>query len=116
MLRSNMTPHEQILWQYLRAGRLAGYKFKRQQPIGRYIVDFVCFEAKLVVELDGSQHMDATQDKIRDAWLSNEGYKVMRFWNNELSENLEGLLQLVLQALNLRHPLPNPSPLKGEGL
>lgn len=106
-LRRNLTPHEQILWQHLRAGRLQGFKFKRQQPLGKYIVDFICLEAKLVIELDGSQHALAQTDKTRDAWLHAEGYTVLRFWNNELTENLEGVLEAILIAVKKHHPLPS---------
>ncbi len=113
-LRRNLTPHEQMLWQNLRNGRLQKFKFKRQQPLGSYIVDFVCFEAKLVIELDGIQHANTrAADAVPDAWLNTEGYTVLRFWNNELTENLEGVLEAIL--IHLSHPLPNPSPLKGEG-
>ena len=104
-LRCNLTPHEQVLWQHLRAGRLQGFKFKRQQPLGNYIVDFICLEAKLVIELDGSQHALAQADKTRDAWLNAEGYTVLRFWNSELTENLEGVLEAILIAVKKHHPL-----------
>lgn len=111
-----MTDAERILWQLLRAGRLAGFKFKRQQPLGRYIVDFVCFEAKLIIELDGGQHQDAVvQDVVRDAWLKAQGFSVLRFWNNEFLQNRAGCLESILAELDAATLSLNPSPLKGEG-
>ena len=96
-----MTDAERILWQQLRAGRLSGFKFKQQQPLGRYIVDFVCFEAQLIIELDGGQHQDAAlQYAARDAWLKAQGYSVLRFWNNEFLQNQTGCLEKVLAELN----------------
>ncbi|MGB7814781.1 MAG: endonuclease domain-containing protein [Methylotenera sp.] len=114
-LRTNMTDTERMLWQQLRAKRFVGFKFKRQQPIGRYIVDFVCFDAKLVIELDGGQHQDAaTIDTVRDAWLTAQGFSVLRFWNNDFLQNRAGCLERVLDELEATLPL-NPSPIKGEG-
>lgn len=111
-----MTDAERILWQHLRAGRLSGFKFKRQQPLGRYIIDFVCLEAKLSIELDDGQHQDlAAQDAMRDAWLKAEGYSVVRFWNNEFLQNKAGCLEKVLAELSAVTLSLNPSPLKGEG-
>ena len=79
-LRTDSTDAERLLWSRLRAHRLEPHKFNRQQPIGRYIVDFVCFEAQLVIELDGGQHMDAfAADAERDAWLSSQSFRVLRF-------------------------------------
>ncbi|MCX7097227.1 MAG: endonuclease domain-containing protein [Methylococcales bacterium] len=115
-LRRNQTPHEQELWQELRAKRFSGFKFRRQAPIGRYIVDFVCFSMKIIVELDGSQHQDnQAYDTARDQWLSGQGFTVLRFWNNQWTQQREGVLEVIWQKLNY-HPLPNPSPMKGEGL
>jgi very-short-patch-repair endonuclease len=74
---------------------MEGLKFKRQQPVGRYIVDFVCLEKKLVIEIDGGQHDESQTDKQRDAWLSQQGYKVLRFWNNEVFQNLDGVLEAI---------------------
>ena len=100
-LRTNPTDTESLLWRYLRAGRVDGYKFKRQQPLGGYIVDFVCFESRLIIELDGGQHADqAEADKIRDQWLNGQGFQVVRFWNNEVMTNLEGVLQCIHAALS----------------
>ena len=104
-----MTDAERILWQHLRAGRLSGFKFKRQQPLGRYIVDFVCFDAKLIIELDGGQHQAAAvQDATRDAWLKAQGYGVLRFWNNEFLQNQTGCLERVLAELGLVTLSPTP--------
>ncbi len=112
LLHKNSTDVERLLWRHLRAGRFDGYKFKRQQPLGDYVVDFVCFEARLVVELDGGQHADSEADCIRDHWLREQGFNVLRFWNNEVLTNLEGLLQRIHSELT---PSPQPSPVKGEG-
>lgn len=113
-LRAEQTPAEQQLWQQLRAKRFAGFKFRRQEPIGRYIADFVCFRAKLIVELDGSQHLENREhDENRDIWLKEQGFVVLRFWNNQWALEAESVLEAIWRALN---PLPNPSPKMGEGL
>ena len=113
LLRKSSTDTERLLWQHLRAGRFYGHKFKRQQPLGNYVVDFVCFEARLIIELDGGQHADqADADKIRGQWLNGQGFRVLRFWNNEVLTNLEGVMQCMHAALS---PSPRPSPVKGEG-
>jgi len=113
-LRKESTDAEKRLWLHLRAHRYGGHKFKRQQPIGRYIVDFACFDARLVIEIDGGQHADAARsDSIRDAWLAREGFRVLRFWNNEVLENTEGVMQKILSSLDA--PSPRPSPTRGEG-
>lgn len=80
-LRQNMTDAEQLLWRHLRAHRLSGQKFRRQQPIGPYIVDFVHFGARLIIEADGGQHNDNAEDRMRDAYLHRHGFRVLRFWN-----------------------------------
>jgi len=112
-MRSAPTEAEQRLWSLVRGKRLGGAKFKRQQPIGRYIVDFVCFDARLVVEVDGSPHAESASDVVRDDWLKSQGFRVLRFWNNEVLENVEGVATTILAALET--PLPNPSPTRGEG-
>lgn len=106
-LRTSMTDAEQKLWYHLRGHRLSGHKFKRQVRLGRYVVDFACLEHKLVVELDGGQHAEAPADAVRDAWLRNEGYAVLRFWNNQALQETEAVMAAVLAALN-NFPLPNP--------
>jgi len=110
-LRSSLTDAEQRLWYHLRAHRFMGLKFKRQKPVGRYIVDFVCVERRLVIEPDGGQHAEQqTYDRERDAWLRGEGYTVLRFWNNEVMQELEGVLEIIRLALS-----PDPSPASGRG-
>jgi very-short-patch-repair endonuclease len=112
-LRSNSTDLERLLWSRLRANRLTGFKFRRQLPIGPYIVDFACCEARLIVELDGGQHAETVlQDASRDDWLGEQGFRVLRFWNNDVLENLDGVLMRILEHLS---PSPQPSPIKGEG-
>ncbi len=114
-LRSDMTDVEQKLWYHLRAKRFVNCKFKRQVPMQRYIADFVCFEKRLIVELDGGQHAaQQDYDKKRDEFFINQGFRVLRFWNNEVVGNLEGVLTTIWDALHT--PLPNPSPTRGEGL
>jgi len=112
-LRTNQTDAEQRLWKLLRAKRLEGWKFRRQFPIGRYIVDFACPAARLIVEADGGQHNESAHDVVRDQWLAGEGWNVIRFWNTDILTNEEGVLSAVLASLP---PLPNPSPTRGEGL
>ncbi|MDP2031501.1 MAG: endonuclease domain-containing protein [Thiobacillus sp.] len=93
-LRSTQTDTENLLWSRLRAHRLSGLKFRRQQPLGAYIVDFLCADKKLIVELDGGQHQERVEyDQGRDGWLKSEGYTVLRYWNNDVMGNLEGVLE-----------------------
>ena len=113
-LRQGMTDAEQQLWRHLRAHRLYGQKFRRQQPIGPYVVDFVHFGARLIVEADGGQHDGSDRDSVRDAWLEQQGFKVMRFWNNDILRNPEGVLATILAALGQPAP-PLPPPLSREG-
>jgi len=95
-LRKNATRVETILWNQLRARQIEGAKFRRQQPIDEFVVDFVCFEKKLIIELDGGQHAQAREeDQERDNRLSGKGYTVLRFWNNEVLENLTGVLEVI---------------------
>ncbi len=99
-LRTHSTDAEQILWYQLRSHRFYNFKFKRQQPLGRYIADFVCFKAKLVIELDGGQHaLEAYYDDARSRWLRARGFEIIRFWNNEITENLEGVLMIIAEKL-----------------
>ncbi len=100
-MRQEMTPWEFQLWQQLKGKKLDGHKFRRQQPVGRYIVDFINIEKKLIIELDGSQHVESTDDKRRDEYMQCEGYRVLRFWNNEVNENIEGVLSRILSALEV---------------
>ncbi len=103
-LRNNQTNVEAIIWNKLRNRQLNGVKFRRQQPLGKYIVDFVSLERKLVVELDGGQHNQNAHDQERTLWLNKEGYKVVRFWNNEITENLQGALETIEKAIFNPHP------------
>ncbi len=101
-LRRQQTDAEQILWQRLRSRQLAGCKFRRQHPVGPYVVDFVCLKQGLVVELDGSQHAlpeEVVKDAKRTAYLEAEGFRVLRFWNNEVFGEIEALLTRILAAL-----------------
>ena len=106
-LRKTSTKAERLLWRYLRAKRLEGYKFRRQEPIGNYIVDFVCFEKRIVIEVDGSQHqIETDKDTIRDEWLKKQGFRVLRFWNNEVLRNMEGVYEVIKESC-LSHPTPS---------
>jgi very-short-patch-repair endonuclease len=91
-LRSNPTEAERALWKQLRLRQLEGYKFRRQQPLGRYIVDFVCFEKKLIIELDGGQHAEqVASDTARSAWIEAQGFRILRFWNHDGLKNIEAV-------------------------
>ncbi len=93
-LRRNQTDVERTLWLALRDRRLCGAKFRRHVPIGPYIVDFLCAEQRLIVELDGGQH-GTPSDAVRQTWLETQGYRVLRFWNNAVADNLPGVLSTV---------------------
>lgn len=97
---------------------MGGVKFRRQQPIGNYIVDLASFTKKLIIEIDGGQHNEDrifSQDEMRTVWLNSQGFRVMRFWNNEVLENLEGVLLKVQAVMDTQSPSPfNSSPIKGE--
>jgi very-short-patch-repair endonuclease len=95
-LRKNSTKAEALLWSRLRARQIQGIKFRRQQPVESYIVDFVCFEKRIVIELDGGQHaINKEKDNKRDRFLTENGFKVLRFWDNEVFDNLEGVLEVI---------------------
>jgi len=101
-LRCNQTDAERTLWSRLRSKQLTGVKFRRQQPLGPYIVDFINFDSKLVVEIDSGQHsQDKTrnEDEKRTMWLQQRGYQVIRFWDNEVLQNIDGVLEKILAAL-----------------
>jgi very-short-patch-repair endonuclease len=106
------TDAERLLWQHLRAHRLARSKFRRQQPIGPYIVDFACLASRLVIEVDGGQHLDNVRDARRDDWLRQQGFTVLRFWNNDVLLSIDSVLEEILRHLPLS---PSPSPARGEG-
>lgn len=98
-----MTDAEQRMWYYLRARRLAGYKFVRQYPIGHYIVDFICREKHLIVEIDGGQHMTAIEyDAQRSLFLENRGYQLLRFWNHDVLNQIQVVLEKILTVIERR--------------
>ena len=115
-LRKNMTDAEKFLWRQLNRGQIDNLRFRRQEPIGNFIVDFVCFERTLIVELDGGQHADQTAyDERRTRWLESQGFCVLRFWNNAVLQNTSGVLEVIRDALEKRRcpPHPNPPPQGG---
>ena len=110
-LRREQTDAERVLWFRLRDRRLNGLKFRRQTPIGNYIVDFCCEASRLIVELDGGQHATRNQrDEKRTADLESRGYVVMRFWNDDVLRNIDGVLGEIVGTLKLVPPHPNPLP------
>jgi very-short-patch-repair endonuclease len=100
-LRRNATDVEQTMWRLLRDRRLSGIKFRRQVPIGPFVADFASISDRLVVELDGSQHAESSSDARRDAFFISEGWRVLRFWNNDVMQNRDGVLESVAQAAAL---------------
>jgi len=113
-LRRNLTEAEQALWRHLRLRQLDGRKFRRQQPIGPYIVDFICLERRLIVELGGGQHSNQTiSDAERSAWLETQEFRVLRFWNHEVLQNIEAVKESIREALLPPHP--NLPPQGGKG-
>ena len=106
-LRKSQTDAEKLLWKHLRAKQMEGFKFRRQQPLRNYVIDFICLEQSLVIEVDGGQHADNKKDEERDAWLKSEGFKVLRFWNNEVLTNLKGVLEVIRESC-LNHPPLTP--------
>lgn len=114
-LRKNPTESEQILWKHLRLRQLGGYKFRRQQPLGPYFVDFVCLEKKLIVEVDGGQHSEqVAYDSERSAWLGAQGFRILRFWNNEVLKEIEVVKEVIAETLGGRFtPHLNPPPQGG---
>jgi very-short-patch-repair endonuclease len=122
--RRFMTAAETLLWSRLRAHRMVGHKFRRQHAIGRYIVDFVCLQSRLVIEVDGGTHAEPSRealDEERTAFLERLGFRVRRFWNDDIFTNLEGIGEAIFEELEgggdpgLR-PSPQPSPRWGEGV
>ncbi|HJR72379.1 MAG TPA: DUF559 domain-containing protein [Luteimonas sp.] len=116
-LRNSSTDAERELWQRLRGRQLEGMKFRRQHPFGDYILDLVCLERKTVIELDGGQHAEAVAyDNERTRNLEKSGFVVLRFWNNEVFENMDGVLDVIWRTLRERaNPSPPNPPLEGEG-
>ena len=115
VLRRSLTAAEFALWTRLRSRQLGGFKFVRQEPIGRYYVDFVCRERRLIIELDGGQHAENPEDRQRDHALCALGYRVIRIWNNDVIENLDGVLQTLLSELEKQPLAPALSRKRGEG-
>jgi very-short-patch-repair endonuclease len=118
-LRLDQTEVEKRLWLKLRDRRLLGHKFRRQVPVGPYIADFTCIEQSLIIELDGGQHGTMVeQDAARTARFERDGWRVMRFWNNDVVENMEGVLETIAAALAAKPSSPHPDPLPhaGEGV
>ena len=120
LMRANPTEAEKRLWAMLRDHRLAAFKFRRQQVIEPYIVDFVCLSERLIIEADGSQHADNKDDVRRDAFLRRQGFRLLRFWNNQVLEEGDGVTTAIFSALFPHPPKPAawapPSPARGEGL
>ncbi len=115
-LRQNQTDAEKKFWRLVRAKRFSGYKFKRQCVIGSYICDFACMNLRLVVEIDGGQHNENAADELRSKQLLNLGYRVIRFWNNDILTNIEGVAQNLSLTLSQRERELNTPPLPlGEG-
>ena len=99
-LRNNPTEAERALWRHIRLRQMDGRKFRRQQPIGRYIVDFVCLEEKVIIEIDGGQHAErVSSDAERTAWLEAQGFRVLRFWNNDVLGNIEAVKEAIRSTL-----------------
>lgn len=115
-LRKNMTEAERSLWRHLRLRQLGGHKFRRQQPMGRYIVDFVCLEKQLIIEVDGGHHSEqAAYDLERDTWLGKQGFIILRFWDNEVLKEIESVKERIMNALEKYSNTPhlNPPPQGG---
>jgi very-short-patch-repair endonuclease len=106
-LRRRTTIAERVLWNRLRSRALCGLKFVRQEPVGPYIVDLVCREERLVIEVDGGHHAQSSRDTIRDRWLRNHGYRVLRFWNNDVIANADGVLEAIADTLQ-QEAIPQP--------
>jgi very-short-patch-repair endonuclease len=118
-LRCDLTDAERIIWNELRAHRLNGAGFRRQTPVGPYVVDFICHEAKLVIELDGGQHFEAehlAKDARRDAFLAGKGLRVLRFNNYDVMTNRSGVLQTIAAVLGRGQTPSLPSPASGGGI
>jgi very-short-patch-repair endonuclease len=99
-LRHNLTEEEKILWERLRNRKFNGLKFRRQEAVGKFVADFICYERKILIELDGSHHMEQKErDAERDSWFSGQGYKVIRFWNHEVTEDIEGVQERIKEHL-----------------
>ncbi|NOX80310.1 MAG: endonuclease domain-containing protein [Deltaproteobacteria bacterium] len=113
-LRKNQTEAEGKIWRRLRSRQVANCKFRRQHVIGAYIVDFFCLERRLVVEIDGGQHADSEADAARTRFLESQGFRVIRFWNNEVLNSLDEVVEEIYRVLTSPpHSAPHPGPLPG---
>jgi very-short-patch-repair endonuclease len=101
-MRHVATDAEKKLWRLLRSRQLEAHKFRRQVPIGNYIVDFVCHEKKIIIEVDGGEHSDNARDADRDRWFAEAGYHVLRYWNNDVLKNPNGILEAILAELSAK--------------
>jgi very-short-patch-repair endonuclease len=116
-LRQNRTDAERALWQKLRRKQLDGLRFRQQVPLGPYIVDFLCARHRLIIEVDGGQHAGANVDRARTAWLEGRGFRILRFWNNDVLQNLDGVIEEIFLALRSEgSPPPHPAPIEGAGV
>ena len=115
--RQNPTAAERKLWQRLRRPAFADAHFRRQATIGPYYADFACHALRLVIELDGGQHAGSADDEVRTDYLNSAGYRVLRFWNNDVLNNIDGVMQTIVSAVLAAPPTPDPSPPqeRGEG-
>jgi very-short-patch-repair endonuclease len=113
-LRKDMTLAERKLWSLLQARQLDGFRFRRQMPVGPYVADFACLEATLIIEVDGGQHLDSLSDAARDRFLASRGFRVLRFWNNDVLANPEGVRAVIARRLSEACPHPT-SPVNGGG-
>lgn len=109
-LRQNQTDAERIIWNHLRNRQIQGCKFRRQQVIGPYIADFLCMEPKLIIEIDGGQHLNNPNDVVRSQYLNQLGYNVLRFWNHEVLQETPAVLEKIRISINELIPSPQPSP------
>jgi very-short-patch-repair endonuclease len=115
-LRRDATEVEKMIWQHLRQPPFKEHHFRRQATIGPYFADFASHQAKIVIEVDGGQHSGSTSDERRTRYLEANGYRVLRFWNNDVGENISGVLSMIDAAVNAdRPPTPDPSPPKAGG-
>ena len=110
IMRRQSTPAERTLWRALRAKQVNGGKWRRQYPVGSYIIDLYCLRLGLAVEIDGESHVDNSADQVRDAWLLSQGICTLRFWNNDVLGNTSGVLERIAA-----HPCPRPPPTRGGG-
>jgi very-short-patch-repair endonuclease len=115
--RQNPTDAERKLWQQLRKLPPDSLHMRRQATIGPYFADFACHTHRIVIEIDGGQHADSAADLVRTTYLNNQGYRVLRFWNNDVLSNIDGVIEIIINALRAAPPTPNPSPPqeRGEG-